>query len=245
MYYCAIEIKNQTATFRNPEFQNFHKSFELPPPTTLIGLVGAALGLSPKAAQHYCETSISQIGVYGRNLGYTKDLWKYRTLEDKNPTSILKKEILFDNHFVVVYGSDNKAKMLDLEQAFLNPFYALSMGSNDSLAKVVSTKQISETQHKKVISHCLVAGDIVGEVLKNAGNGLSFSMYSTSEPITYDLPIQFNYTSDYGMRNVTKRQTLSFIGEPFELNINKEGVAYQPKDNALSEVFIPVFPINF
>lgn len=245
MFYCAIEIRNQTATFRNPEFQNFHKSFELPPPTTLIGLVGAALGLSPKAAQHYCETSISQIGVYGRNLGYTKDLWKYRTLEATNPTSILKKEILFDNHFVVVYGSDDEAKMLDLERAFLNPIYALSMGSSDSIAKIVRTVQISETQQKKVVSHCLVDGDIVGEVLKNAGNGLSFSMYSTSEPITYDLPILFNYVSDYGIRNVTKRQTLSFIGEPFELNIYKEGVIYQPKGQILSEIFIPVFPIIF
>lgn len=55
MLHCVIEIRSVTASFRNPEFQNFHKSFRLPPPTTLIGLAGAALGLSPKSAQDFLK----------------------------------------------------------------------------------------------------------------------------------------------------------------------------------------------
>jgi len=49
MEYFVLEIITNTATFRNPDFQNFHKTLNLPPPPTLIGFAGAALGLSPKA----------------------------------------------------------------------------------------------------------------------------------------------------------------------------------------------------
>ncbi|NJN33797.1 MAG: CRISPR-associated protein Cas5 [Saprospiraceae bacterium] len=53
MNCCLIQVQSQTATFRNPEFQNFHKSFALPPPTTIVGLAGAALGFDAKAAQDF------------------------------------------------------------------------------------------------------------------------------------------------------------------------------------------------
>ena len=53
MPHCIIELVTQTATFRNPEFQNFHKSFLLRLLTTLMGLAGAAMGLSPKSAQDF------------------------------------------------------------------------------------------------------------------------------------------------------------------------------------------------
>ena len=96
-----IEIQCQTASFRNPDFQNFHKSLELPPPTTIIGLAGAALGYSPLRAQEFFDESKFEIGIYGTYLGKCKDTWKYnkgirdmRLYDPGLDGSIIQKEFL-------------------------------------------------------------------------------------------------------------------------------------------------------
>ncbi len=234
MPYCIVELITQTATFRNPEFQNFHKSFLLPPPTTLIGLAGAAMGLSPKSAQKFFNEGF-YLGIHGTSKGYCKDLWKYNTFDKQG--SIILKEMLYDNHFVLIFGHDNYDLIETIRQAFLAPEYTLTLGNNDALAKIIQITVNDEFTESFELSNCLVEGNVVEEVIEKAKNGLSFSIYSTSEPIAYDLPIRFQYESDYGFRRVIERKTLSFIGENMQLNFAKKGIKYKNK-------FIPVFNLN-
>jgi len=223
MKYCIVEIKSQTATFRNAEFQNFHKTLTLPPPTTLIGLAGAALGLSPKKAQDYFYEEKCQLGVYGKSGGLAKDLWKYNDFKTR---SIILREILFKNHFFCAFGIESTEKITQLGEAFLNPKYALTMGNSDSLAKVVRVIYLNNTSICDLIENCIVEGDIISEVLDQAAIDPKFSIYQTSEPIAIDIPVRFSYNGDYGMRNVIKRKTLSFISKSMQLNLNKNGLAY-------------------
>lgn len=231
MEYCVVKLRSQTATFRNPEFFNYHKSFLVPPPTTLIGIAGAALGLSPKQAQAYFDQDIFEMGAYALTQGIANDLWKYN---DFSAGSIIQREIMFQNQFVIIYGSESQTKVLELEQAFNNPRYCLTMGSSDSLAKVEQVYTTTEISNSHTVSHCLLEGNVVDEVINNAQNGLEFSIYSTSDPIAYQLPVQFNYTKDYGMRKVHKRKEFSFIGEEMLLNVEKKGIA-------VDNVFVPLF----
>src|SRR5690554_4731956 len=133
MEYCVVKLRSQTATFRNPEFFNYHKSFLVPPPTTLIGIAGAALGFSPKQAQAYFDEDDFEMGAYALTEGIANDLWKYN---DFATGSVIQREVMFQNQFVIIYGSENQDKVHELEQAFSNPRYCLTMGSSDSLAKV-------------------------------------------------------------------------------------------------------------
>ncbi|MDO8368455.1 MAG: CRISPR-associated protein Cas5 [Saprospiraceae bacterium] len=239
MNYCVVELRAMMATFRNPEFQNFHKTLQLPPPTTLVGLAGAALGKSPKAAQEYFERDHWHLGIWGTSEGFAMDLWKYRTL-DSNPekaSSIVLREFLFDNHWFAVFGCEKKEKVVELLTAFQQPVFALTMGSSDSLAKVISVEIVTETAETKQMAHCLVSGNVMAEVQEHLFDGGDFSIYATSEPITYDLPVRFQYESDYGVRRVVQRKTLSFIGEPMTLNYAVTGVQYGAH-------FIPVFPLH-
>lgn len=231
MEYCVVKLSSQTATFRNPEFFNYHKSFLVPPPTTLIGMAGAALGLSPKQAQAYFDEDVFEMGAYALTQGVANDLWKYN---DFAAGSIIQREIMFQNQFVIIYGCKNQAKVYELEQAFNNPIYCLTMGSSDSLAKVEQVYITTETTHCYTVSHCLLEGNVVDEVINNAQNGLEFSIYSTSDPVTYQLPVQFNYTKDYGMRRVNKRKEFSFIGEEMQLNVEKKGIV-------VDNIFVPLF----
>lgn len=237
MEFCVLKICNQTATFRNPDFQNYHKTLFLPPPTTLIGLAGAALGQSPKKSQEFFEQDNFQFGVYGSSIGLAKDLWKFRKKKSNNfETDIITKEILFFNEFYIVYASFNNKLIDDLKKAFKYPTYALTLGNSDSLAKIKILSNYNPDK-SNIIENTIIEDDVINKVINNPDKSLNFSIYTTSDPITYDLPIQFNYASDYGFRSIKKRKQFSFIGSRMELNYSMEGLFVENK-------FIPFFKIN-
>lgn len=235
MLHCIIEIRSVTASFRNPEFQNFHKSFRLPPPTTLIGLAGAALGLSPKAAQDFFESHVFRAGVTGAAMGMARDLWKYDTLPGR---SVITREFFADTHYWITFGSNNQDVVLQLKTAFESPAFALTMGSSDSLAKVVKTKLVeSETEHNE-LENALVENDIVPIVLAQAMKGGEFSFgINDEDPIAYQLPTRFVYESDYGVRKVSARKLFSFVGPKVKF------IGQSFRGVRCDDVFIPTFSL--
>ncbi len=76
MYTCLIEMVSQTASFRDPDFQNFHRTLSLPAPTNIIGMVGAALGFVLLMHKLFDENKI-RLGIAGNAKAKAKDLWKY------------------------------------------------------------------------------------------------------------------------------------------------------------------------
>ncbi|MBC7571631.1 MAG: CRISPR-associated protein Cas5 [Spirosoma sp.] len=237
MLCCTIELKSITASFRNPEFQNFHKSFPLPPPTALIGLAGAALGLSPRQAQEFLSTNSFRAGVSGKGQGMARDLWKYDRLSGTG-SSIIIRELYVNTHYRIVFGSENHAAVEQLKGAFDQPFYALTLGQSDSLAKVVRTKLTDAVTEGSTLENTLVEGDIVPAILEQVLYGGTFALsLSTSDPIAYQLPIRFAYKSDYGMRTVAQRKLFSFVGPKVTFqNQTFSGVQ-------VDEVFVPLFTL--
>jgi CRISPR-associated protein Cas5t len=237
MNYCLIQVHTQTATFRNPEFQNFHKSFALPPPTTIVGLVGAALGLEAKDAQAFFEDNGFKIGVKGKSEGKTNDLWKYRTLNPEKPTSVLTREILYKNTFLIAFAHENADVIDQLRAAFETPQYAPVLGSSDSLAKlkVLPSDAISVVSSKD-LSYCLVAGNAVEDALNAVLSNKSFDFYlEHHDSMFYDLPIRFHYEAS-GVRRVIERKPFTFIGSSMQLPISIEGLKFQNH-------FIPLFSL--
>jgi len=231
MKYCIVELKTQTATFRNPDFQNFHKTLPLPPPTALVGVAGAAMGKSPEEAQRFFDESAFEMGSYCKNAGMATDLWKYNDFSER---SIILKEVLFQNEVILIYGSEDISKVDFLFKSFENPVYGLTLGNSDSLAKVVAIMEEINTTESDKVSYCLIEGDIIEEVLTNASNGLDFSIYSTSDPVSMDLPTRFAYQDSFGMRSVCKRKQFSLTTKEMKLNVKKKGILYK-------EIFVPLF----
>ncbi len=235
MLHCVIEIRSVTASFRNPEFQNFHKSFRLPPPTTLIGLAGAALGLSPKSTQDFFEKDSFRAGVRGIASGMTRDLWKYDTLPGR---SVITREILMDTHYWLVFGSENQEAVHRVKNGFENPVFALTMGTSDSLAKIVKTTMIDSETESNELENALVEDDIVPLILAQAIKGGEFSFgVNDSDPIAYQLPTRFIYESDYGVRKIAARRLFSFVGPKvmFKDEVFR-GIQY-------GDIFIPTFTL--
>lgn len=239
----VIKIKCQTASFRKPDFQNFHKSLELPPPTTILGLAGAALGYTPLQAQEFFDTSPFEIGIFGTYDGKCLDTWKYnkgirdmRLYDPGLDGSIIQKEFLIFATFLIAFSSKNQDALEHLNQAFSNPFYALTMGNSDSLAHISHIENDIDEIEADEIENCFVKGDVVNEVMNvAAANKFSFSIYS-NETLTYDLPLRFEYDNDYGRRTVSKTETYSLIGNKMKINYSLKGLKYKNH-------FIPLFPI--
>lgn len=236
----VIEILSQTASFRNPDFQNFHKSLDLPPPTTIVGLAGAALGLSSLQAQEFFESTDLKMGVYGMYLGKCSDTWKYnkeirdmRTYDPGKDGSIIQKEYLIHSQFNIAFSSENSVVISKLNDAFQNPKYALTMGNSDSLAFVKNIEVDLPVVQSTEIENCLLQGDVIDSVIRLASEKMEFSIYHTSEPLTFDLPIKFHYANDYGKRTVSEVGTFSMIGKRMKLNYAVEGLMYK-------DIFIPL-----
>ncbi|MEL6719601.1 MAG: CRISPR-associated protein Cas5 [Bacteroidota bacterium] len=239
----SLEILAQTASFRNPEFQNFHKTLELPPPTTVIGFAGAALGLSPKMAQDFFDTGNFQIGIAGYSDGRMRDTWKYNkrtsSMHVYDPLldgSVIQKEYLVHNQFFLVFCNEDETRLERLRTAFQFPKFALTMGNSDALAKIKLISKSLDITESSTLKNCLVQGDVVGETMRRSMDSFEFSLYQTSEPISFDLPVRFSYKSDYGKRSVSKNDTFSFIGQEMQLNFKVKGVK-------IDDLFIPIFPL--
>jgi CRISPR-associated protein Cas5t len=228
-----VNLKSQTASFRNPDFQNFHKTLDFPPPTAIIGLVGAALGFSPLNAQEFCFENKIKLGVCGVSKGRFKDTWKYSKKTNEmwlySPGldgSIIQKEYLIQTSFSIVFKAEDII-IKQLKEGFQAPVFALTMGNSDSLAKVAYVQENLEEVESSEVEHCVVEGNVIENVLNNANKHLEFSIYETKEPLGYDLPISFDYKSDYGRRTVNRIKTLSFIHSKMVLNYLVQGVKYE------------------
>ncbi|MEM8585751.1 MAG: CRISPR-associated protein Cas5 [Bacteroidota bacterium] len=236
-----IPLKSCLASFRDPDFQNFQRTLPLPPPATCIGMAGAALGLSAQDAQAYFPAGEWEIGVAGYSNGQFKDLWKY---DDFKIGSILLREYLFDNYFLLVYGHEDAAKIKQLRQAFTSPVYALSCGNSDSICtvRVHDMKVIDQTTESGSMRACYAEGDLIDSSLQEAAKGTtSFSIRTTSRPVAQDLPVRFEYMKD-GIRMLKERRHISYIQFATNLPIAVKGINYQDPYHE-ETIFIPVFPL--
>ena len=84
MYCLYVKGVGVTASFRVPETHTFHQTLPLPSRTMMIGLMGAALGLSIADAHSFVRENGISVSVYGKSRGMMKDLWNYRKVTTKS-----------------------------------------------------------------------------------------------------------------------------------------------------------------
>src|SRR5437016_1154973 len=95
------------ASWRSPEAVAYHRTLPLPPYTTQIGLLGAALGLGLAAAYRYVADHGLRLGVGGWHDGRARDLWKYQKLEraekdGSDASDIVIREVWIESRLVLV-----------------------------------------------------------------------------------------------------------------------------------------------
>lgn len=235
MFIFSMEGVSLTASFRSPETHTFHKTLPLPPKTTVIGMMGAALGLSLEEIHKMVEDRGFLVGVYGFNKGLMRDLWNYRKLtgKEKNYTaddiknrrqySVLIREYLFDNLFIFYFGCNDPEKLEHLRSAFLSPGYPLTVGNSDDLFKICNIGDIVEEKECKLkkFEYTVLPGDL--SLLYK--NDIDFSQIpivkTVSTPQVFLLPTKFSFQGNE--RRVSERQKFTFVSTPVELKTEING----------------------
>ena len=131
MEYFKIEITSWTASFRYPNLiSGFQPTLDVPPISTILGLINAAAGSYQKYDQ-------LQIGYYFEYDAKCIDLETIYQMDGKNGTTsnqaksnVIRREFLF-NTLLNIYLTDE-----NIVKYFINPVYSIVLGRMNDLASV-------------------------------------------------------------------------------------------------------------
>lgn len=228
MYIFSVTAKSITASFRVPETQTFHKTLPHPPKTTIIGLIGAALGHSLEDTYKYVIKNDIHVGVYSKSNGAMNDLWNYRKITNKKfeekdiverkNYSVLNREYLIDNNFVFIFGAKDLTALTEIRNAFQSPHYVLTMGNSDDLLKICEISEIENIQPQSAsqLQYTVLNGDISGEyILEKLDIKNAPITQVIKSPSVYRLPTNFIF--DNGIRRGTDYRQFTFVEYPIKL----------------------------
>jgi CRISPR-associated protein Cas5t len=140
----AVQVRAPVASFRRPLDHTYQRTLPLPPPTTVIGLAAAALGISTRELwDSSSPLRAVRVQVLAQNIpARATDLWTLLKIKSgKMERSPYLRELLFNAQFTLLYQADEL--LLDrLQQAFWQPVYPLSLGREDELIQVESCEII-------------------------------------------------------------------------------------------------------
>ncbi len=241
MFLFSIKGIATTASFRVPETHTFHQTLPLPPKTTIIGMIGAALGFNLEMAHKYVEQNKISVGIYGKHKGMMKDLWNYRKLTGKEKKytnediknrrqySILIREYLCYNDFSIYLASEKLEPLEELRKAIFSPVYALTAGNSDDLLKICKISEISSINSEKInqFEYTILPGD----VSKSYKHDIDFKILPITTtvftPQVFLLPTRFEFNGEE--RRVIERKSFTFVSTPVIIENPIEGYVIDGK----------------
>lgn len=227
MKFIRIKCSGCLNSFRQPDFHTYHKTLPLPPKTTVAGMIGGALGISPESInEEWLKNNRFQMGIVGKSNGKANDLWQIRKYDTKQisaykqgkestpyKTAVIVRELLYASEFTLYLHFESQK---DLERVFTkiqNPEWALSLGREDELIivreiKLIDLEEESDLQFINTVIPIDLSKSSCNIDLKV--EALSSVNLMDEAPKSVKLPIAFSY-DDTGAREATDFQTFSFI----------------------------------
>ena len=220
----SVVLSAETASFRDPGGQLYHGTLPLPPVSTIIGIAGAALGKSFQQSWKLFQGNDIKVGVKDITRSWRRmspgkglDLWKYRKIVTNEVRSdVLKREFLFRPVYRLYYSCENIETLKGLNQAFLSPAWALTLGTSDDIARIEEVSPIETIEQieggVKELNYCLMPGDISDnysfdweKIIRNSPIRSSLEL-----PLVKQLPIEFVFNSD-GERKGCRYKPFTFL----------------------------------
>jgi len=144
-----IEIEGEVTSFRYPHFtQGYQPTYDMPPPSTIYGLVCSAVGA-------LIEHADFEFGYHFQHSGKFVDYKEHLHYLDPIQPNPLDRELLFKPR-LTLYLKD-----LALAEAFRRPYYSLTLGRSQDLVRVASLKEIDLIEASQgVFAHTLLPLDM-------------------------------------------------------------------------------------
>ena len=222
----ALEIKAPQVSFRRPLDLNYQRTLPLPPPTTMIGLAGAALGLADfqiwNSDQWKSLRDIKVAALINKVPGKAQDMFKVLKvkggkIEQRSPYF---RELLFDVDYTLIYAGDDK--LIDsLITAFENPAYPLSLGREDELVEIEAIYEIELLKGEPVFRGTAVPGDIKDMEIKLPTFEKEGVPVKFEPAIVENVPLKFKIEKGY--RVPLKKAVITFLPYLLEIKIENFG----------------------
>ena len=159
-----IILYAETASFRDPNTHLYQETLPAPSPTNIVGMVGAALGISFKESLEFFKNNRIGIGYSANREGFGKDLWSYSKIKSgKVGADILIREFFFGINAELFLACEDRVLINQLQNAFKDPSYALTLGNSDELVKIISTEIIEDIvfcEEDKIVNTWIVGNHI-------------------------------------------------------------------------------------
>ncbi len=205
----VARIRALSASFRRILDYNYQRTYPLPPPTTILGFVGAAMGLSDK--QLWANNSPIRrlkISVLTTKVpGFAKDLWSIKKIKQGkiDTRSPYFRELLFFPEYLLILGGDKD--ILDkVEGALKDPTYALSLGREDELVRIVNLRKDVIKEGSNIFSGTILPLNI----RKINFEPMLREGIIMEPPIVDKLPTEFTINKK-GVRTPKNKKEYSFI----------------------------------
>jgi len=213
----GVRLRAPVASFRPPRDLNYQRTLPLPPPTTVVGIAGAALGLAD--AELWAEDGPGRklkVAVLAEGpAGRARDVWTLRKIVSGRiaKRSPYPRELLVGAVFTLLYGGP-RTLLERLAASFRDPAYPLSLGREDELALV-------EVDGIGIAPAGAAAGPVHGTVLPaDLRRGAARPVLEPGarlEPLVVErLPLAFRVEG--GRRHPERYAPLSFV--PFGTRIH-------------------------
>ncbi len=216
----AVRVRAPVASFRRPLDHNYQRTLPLPPPTTLLGIAGAALGLSDRELWA-ADSPVLGLAVSAwmeEEPGRARDMWtvlkvKNAKIEARSP---YLRELLFFTRYTLLYGCESGSALLEeLEGAFRDPAYPLSLGREDELLLVEDVRLEEASSGEPRFRGTALPGD----VRRMPGLRPILEPGASFEPPTVEtLPLAFRVDAK-GIRHPERSMPLSFLPLGVELEV--------------------------
>lgn len=251
MRFLKIKCLGSFNSYRQPDFHTYHKTLPLPPKTTVAGLIGSALGISPaEINEEWLLKEKFKMGVVGSNNGQANDLWQIRKYESKQinayksgkesapyKTAVIVRELLYKSKITIYLTFDDDSNFEIVKRALNTPKWALSLGREDELIRIESIEDIDLNKETKqyILKETVVPGDIGELNYKPIINADVSGNLLKAAPKTVQLPVSFITQKDSEVRQGNEYRKFTYVGS---LPISVKGEAYWDKED---EVHFQIF----
>jgi CRISPR-associated protein Cas5 subtype I-B len=139
-----FEVEGIFNSFRIPFFRTYHKTFLAPPKTTILGMLTNIMGKSEKFYYNILNEDKIKVSVVINSIkGKAKDLWAYKSLENKggmHGRSIVRRDRLFNARYTIYLKIDETSLEKEVFNSLVYPKAIPSLGLDDELIKISSVK---------------------------------------------------------------------------------------------------------
>lgn len=189
MNVIRFKVEGVLNSFRVPLFKTYHKTFLAPTKTNIVGMITNIMRESEECYYKTLnENKIKVSVVIDQIKGKTKDLWAYKTYNNRNRgRGIIRRDRLFEAVYTIYLSIESEELYKKVLSALVFPKSIPSLGLDDELIKISEIKdkiQISENKSGYINSVFMDKGYSYKAIVENSNQFVEF-------PIVNEIPLSF------------------------------------------------------